>query len=60
MLPISNWTNTDYANIVFAFRVAYSIGQTGFGHMMDRVGTSRGLTFTVAGYSLVSILTSLA
>jgi len=22
------WTNTDYANIVIAFRVAYSIGQT--------------------------------
>ena len=25
------WTNTDYANIVIAFRVAYSIGQTVFG-----------------------------
>ena len=23
-----HWTNTDYANIVIAFRVAYSIGQT--------------------------------
>ena len=55
-----HWTNTDYANIVIAFRVAYSIGQTVFGRMMDRVGTRRGLTFTVAGYSLVSILTSLA
>jgi ACS family hexuronate transporter-like MFS transporter len=55
-----HWTNTDYANIVIAFRVAYSIGQTVFGRMMDRIGTRRGLTFTVAGYSLVSILTSLA
>jgi len=25
-----HWTNTDYANIVIAFRVAYSIGQTVF------------------------------
>ena len=55
-----HWTNTDYANIVIAFRVAYSIGQTVFGRMIDRVGTRRGLTFTVVGYSLVSILTSLA
>jgi ACS family hexuronate transporter-like MFS transporter len=55
-----HWTNTDYANIVIAFRVAYSIGQTLFGRMMDRFGTRRGLTFTVIAYSLISMLTSLA
>lgn len=54
------WTNTDYANIVIAFRVAYAIGQAGFGRFMDRIGTRRGLTLTVAWYSLVSILTSTA
>jgi ACS family hexuronate transporter-like MFS transporter len=55
-----HWTNSDYANIVIAFRVAYSIGQTVFGRLMDRIGTRRGLTLTVAGYSVVSMLTSLA
>jgi MFS transporter, ACS family, hexuronate transporter len=55
-----HWTNSDYANIVIAFRIAYSIGPTVFGRMMDRLGTRRGLTFTVAGYSVVSVLTSLA
>ena len=54
------WTNSDYANIAIAFRVAYSIGQTVFGRLMDRIGTRRGLTFTVVGYSLVSMLTSQA
>src|SRR5215831_14255603 len=54
------WTNTDYANLAIAFRVAYSIGQTVFGKLMDRVGTRRGLTLTVVFYSLVSMLTSLA
>jgi MFS transporter, ACS family, hexuronate transporter len=54
------WTNSDYANIAIAFRVAYSIGQTVFGRLMDRIGTRRGLTFTVVGYSLVSMLTSSA
>ncbi len=55
-----HWTNTDYANIVVAFRVAYSIGQTLSGRLMDRVGTKRGLTITVLWYSLVSMLTPLA
>jgi ACS family hexuronate transporter-like MFS transporter len=54
------WTNTDYANIVIAFRVAYSIGQIVFGRAMDRIGTRRGLTLTVAWYSIISGVTSLA
>jgi MFS transporter, ACS family, hexuronate transporter len=55
-----HWTNSDYANLAIAFRVAYSIGQTVFGKVMDRVGTRRGLTFSVLGYSIVSMLTALA
>jgi ACS family hexuronate transporter-like MFS transporter len=55
-----HWTNTDYANIAIAFRVAYSIGQTVFGRLMDRVGTRRGLTLTVIWYSIVSMLTASA
>jgi len=55
-----HWTNTDYAAIVIAFRIAYSIGQSACGRLMDRIGSRRGLTLTVAWYSLVSLLTSLA
>jgi len=55
-----HWSNSDYANLVIAFRVAYSLGQTIFGRLMDRIGTRRGLTLTVAWYSAVSVLTSLA
>jgi MFS transporter, ACS family, hexuronate transporter len=54
------WTNTDYALIVIAFRAAYSIGQTAWGRQIDRVGTRKGLTIGVTWYSIVSILTSLA
>ena len=54
------WSNTDYANIVIAFRIAYSVGQSVFGRMLDRIGTRSGLSHTVAWYSLVSITTSLA
>jgi MFS transporter, ACS family, hexuronate transporter len=55
-----HWTNTDYAAIVIAFRIAYSLGQTVCGRLIDRVGTRRGITLTVAAYSLVSMLTPLA
>jgi ACS family hexuronate transporter-like MFS transporter len=55
-----HWTNTDYAAIVIAFRIAYSLGQTVCGRLIDRVGTRRGITLTVGAYSLVSILTPLA
>jgi ACS family hexuronate transporter-like MFS transporter len=55
-----HWTNSDYANIAIAFRVAYSIGQTVCGRLMDRIGTRRGLTLTVIWYSTISIFTSVA
>ena len=55
-----HWSNTDYAYLVIAFRLAYSIGQTVLGRLIDRIGTRQGLTLTVASYSAVSILTPLA
>lgn len=55
-----HWTNSDYANIAIAFRIAYSIGQTVCGQQIDRLGTRLGLTISVTWYSIVSLLTSLA
>jgi ACS family hexuronate transporter-like MFS transporter len=55
-----HWTNSDYANLLIGFRIAYSIGQSVCGRLMDRVGTRRGLTFSVLWYSIVSVATSLA
>jgi ACS family hexuronate transporter-like MFS transporter len=55
-----HWTNSDYAKLAIAFRVAYSLGQSAFGKMIDRIGTRRGLTVTVICYSMISMLTSLA
>ena len=54
------WTNSDYANLLIGFRIAYSIGQSVCGRLMDRIGTRRGLTVSVLWYSIVSIATSLA
>src|SRR5256886_17385854 len=48
-------TNSDYANLAIAFRVAYSIGHIVFGRFMDRVGTLPGLTITVTFDAIISI-----
>jgi MFS transporter, ACS family, hexuronate transporter len=55
-----HWSNTDYAYIAIAFRVAYTIGQTACGRQLDHLGTRLGLTISVTWYSIVSLLTSLA
>ena len=54
------WNNQQFAAIVIAFRVAYSIGQTAAGRLIDRIGTRKGLTITVIWYSIAAMLTSLA
>src|SRR5215211_759586 len=54
------WNNQQFATIVIAFRVAYSIGQTVSGRLIDRIGTRKGLTITVIWYSIAAMLTSFA
>jgi MFS transporter, ACS family, aldohexuronate transporter len=55
-----HWNNEQFALIIIAFRVAYSVGQTVSGRVIDRVGTRKGLTITVIWYSIAAMLTSLA
>ncbi len=54
------WTNSDFALLIIAFRVAYSFGQTASGRLLDLIGTRKGLSLGVAFYSLAAMLTSLA
>ncbi len=55
-----HWTNSDFALLIIAFRVAYAVGQTAAGRFLDAVGTRRGLSITVAFYSAAAMLSSLA
>jgi ACS family hexuronate transporter-like MFS transporter len=55
-----DWNNEQFALIVIAFRVAYSVGQTVSGRLIDRMGTRKGLTITVVWYSVAAMITSLA
>jgi MFS transporter, ACS family, aldohexuronate transporter len=54
------WTNTDFAMLIIAFRVAYAFGQTASGRFLDWVGTRKGLSLSVTFYSVAAMLTSLA
>ncbi|HPO15285.1 MAG TPA: MFS transporter [Candidatus Hydrogenedentes bacterium] len=54
------WTNEDFAIILISFRVAYTIMQSVFGRLLDFIGTRRGMSISVAFYSIVGALTSLA
>jgi ACS family hexuronate transporter-like MFS transporter len=53
-----HWSNQDFALIVISFRVAYAIMQAVSGRLVDRLGTRRGLTLSVAWYSTVAMLTA--
>jgi len=54
------WNNETFALLIIAFRVAYTIGQTACGRVLDLLGVRRGLSLTVAFYSAAAMLTSLA
>ncbi len=54
------WSNSDFALVLIAFRVAYAGGQAVAGRVVDRLGTRRGLPLAVAWYSVAAMATSLA
>src|SRR3954471_18865626 len=54
-----SWTNTDFAWVLIGFRVAYAVGQTIAGRVIDVLGTRSGLSLSVAWYSCAAIATSL-
>ena len=47
------WTESDYANIVFSFQLAYAIGYVVFGRLIDKLGAR-------FGYSLAATIWGLA
>ncbi len=50
------WSEIDYADIVFAFQLAYAIGLVLAGPVMDRIGARRGFIVAIVVWSLAAIL----
>jgi len=49
-------SNTDYSRVVFAFLLAYMLMQSGSGRLLDRLGTRRGFSLTIAWWSVAAML----
>lgn len=53
-------TNVDYSRILFAFLLAYLIMQSVSGRLMDKLGTRRGFSLTIAWWSAAAMLHAIA
>ncbi|MGE5198165.1 MAG: MFS transporter [Rhodospirillaceae bacterium] len=49
------WSEMDYADIVFAFQIAYAIGLVLAGRLMDRLGTRLGFTIAIVIWSVAAM-----
>jgi ACS family hexuronate transporter-like MFS transporter len=56
---VFGWSVQDYANITIAFQLAYAIGLLTMGGIIDKLGTKRGYTLSIAIWSVFGMLTSL-
>ena len=54
------WSNDDYAFIVNAFQISYTIMQTVVGRLLDLLGGRTGIAASVAFYSIIGALTAFA
>jgi MFS transporter, ACS family, hexuronate transporter len=54
-----HWTETDYANVVFCFQLAYAIGLLVMSGLIDRIGVRTGLALVVAMCGLAAASHSL-
>jgi len=55
-----SWTESDYANIVFWFQVAYAIGYVSFGRIVDVLGARLGYAFAIVVWTISHMAHGLA
>jgi len=58
--PLFGWTETDYANVVIAFQIAYAAGMLGAGWLIDKIGTKLGYALVLVVWSVAAILHAFA
>ena len=55
-----HWTNSDFASLLIAFRIAYTVMQGTGGWLFDRLGSRVAFPLIVSFYSLVAMATTFA
>ncbi|WP_313804251.1 MFS transporter [Sphingobium sp.] len=50
-----NWSETDYANIVFWFQAAYAVGYLSFGRIVDAIGARLGYAVAVTIWTVAHV-----
>jgi ACS family hexuronate transporter-like MFS transporter len=50
------WSETDFANVIFFFQLAYAIGYIGFGRLVDVIGARLGYTIAFVIWTAAHIL----
>jgi MFS transporter, ACS family, hexuronate transporter len=55
LAPQFHWTETNYANIVFAFQLAYALGYIVFGKLIDKLGARVGYALAVGIWTVAHI-----
>jgi len=58
--PLFNWSESDYADIVIAFQLAYALGMLGAGWIVDKIGTKMGYAVALIIWSIAAMLHALA
>jgi ACS family hexuronate transporter-like MFS transporter len=53
--PLFKWSESDYANVVVVFQLAYAIGMLGAGWFIDKVGTKIGYALSLTIWSLAAV-----
>jgi MFS transporter, ACS family, hexuronate transporter len=48
------WTETDYANVIFCFQLAYAIGLLSVSRLIDRIGVRAGMALVVGMCALAA------
>lgn len=56
LMEIFKWTNKDYALVNMSFKAAYAIGLLLMGRLIDRLGTKKGFTLSIAIWSIFGML----
>lgn len=51
-----NWTETDYANIIFIFQMCYAFSMLGVSYIIDKIGTKLGYALSLFVWSIAAIM----